>query len=132
MNIPLIIGESCLKINERIREVINELEVKSANFSGVDQEIINKCIIRLNYLNDEIYKQILGEFLESIKVETQLNDELKIENTISDILKVISTNFNKIDDEKHQEMFRTIRDLDNEESLNELLKNVIRGFETKN
>jgi len=124
MNIPLIIGEAGLKINERILEVISDLKIKAHNFGKDSQEygIIHRCIGRLETLNNEIYTKVLGEFIESM---TALPKEKPvIEETVDGVINTLSRNLAEMSPEKHEKAFELFKSLDDEEHLRSLLQSL--------
>lgn len=127
MNIPLIVGEACLKINERIREVISELEIKANTFDKVseDHKIMHRCIDRLETLNNEVYSKILGEFIENMTgAQKEPIQQDVIDDTIDGVMDTIGKNFGKISMDKHNGAFGLIQSLDSEDKLREILQSL--------
>lgn len=132
MNVPLVIGEACLEINEKLQEVMSRLRIKAEPFPETSKEykVFHQCIGRLNDFSNQFYAQILNEFLSSVgtiivadSVLTQ--DKKAVEETVTGALSALCGNFEKISSDRHQEAFELLKTLDNEDKLTGLLRQLL-------
>lgn len=132
MNVPLVIGEGCLEINEKLQEVITRLKIKASAFAETSKEYkaFYQCIGRLEDFSTQFYGQVLNEFVASastiIQADADLStDQKAVEETVTGALSALCGNFSKISSDKHQEAFHLLQTLDSEEQLTGLFKQLL-------
>lgn len=123
MNVPLVIGEACLEINEKLQEVMTRLKIRAARFPETSEEykVFQRCIQHLNEMSNQFYGQILNEFVSILGS----NDKKVVEETVTGALSALCGNFEKISPERHQEVFELLKTLDHEDQLTGLLRQLL-------
>lgn len=127
MDVPLIVSEACVKINERIQEVITDLKIKASKQAENSQErlLLQACITRLEDLNTEVYNRIFNEFMRTMVCtalpKTQIESVDEAQEVIDKTVEFIGGKFSSLSTKLHSKAYDLFQSLDNEDQLQAML-----------